>query len=1163
MSALPGRGNGFRFLGRLLGGALGRSDPALSPEQAQVARIHLIILGATFLTLVYAFAVLGYVLLTPEIGVQCAFTTVVNQFHSEFLIPEDQEPLRPGDRIIQLGDRPVDSWPQLVRTVIELGRAAAPPVDPALLVGGPGTASLPSLGLLPDGQKIVRVVYIREGSPEKQATWCRLGQPPLDVLIPSILWFFLKIGLFVVGAVVYWKRPDDRPAAQFFLLCIVSLGAYIGGYNWGRILTQPMLLAVFMACSLLLPAVSLHFYMLFPRPKVLLQRYPRAVLLAIYTPALIFLVLLYSDYLRIRGLQQSVGTEGLTSELVGPLLQEMLYEIYFYFGLAGFLYLASVGCLIHSYWTAANATERNQVKVILLGAMAALVPIGYSLYLAYGDKDRFGAGAATWPMFAASVCVTLAFTVSITRYRLMQLDELVGSGMIYFLISSLAGLVYYGLVFTGMLLVGRRVTDGPSVGQLLAVSSTALLLLAMLDIARSRLKGVLDHHFRKEKGQLDHTLQCLRQAIEQLVDPPTLARRLLHTSADLLGVTSGAIYLRQGDAPLFLLTDSLGPPPPLSELSSGCPLVEALREQGSLRTRPRFPPTDPAQRQLQLLEGELAYALVHEGQLLGLLILGSRTRGSYLPEDLNLLSAFAQLTVVALVSAEGHRTIQNLNRELHTKVEKIAEQQRRILALQSQLSVIRRRGAPLGPASENGALAPESSPAPSDLPAAPAPIELASSSNSLVGSCPQVRQLSQLVRKVAASQSAVLLRGESGTGKEVLARMLHENSARARQPFIKVHCAALSAGLLESELFGHVKGAFTNAIRDKVGRFEAAHLGTLFLDEIGDISLEVQTKLLRVLQEMTFERVGSSEPVEVDVRIIAATHQDLEALMRQGRFREDLFYRLNVFPIQVPPLRERLEDVPELALHFLRLYSEKAGKKIQGIEDDALALLKAYSWPGNIRQLENVLERGVVVAEGDVITVDDLPAELLGTGPSMPEVEGSNGEEELAEDQDTWIDRVDGQPFEPSSSPGTRLMPAPRTDRERREREQLVRALAAAEGNKAEAARALGIARSTLVSKLKRLVGQTLNRFPAGRPAWRFPGRAGTRRAPGRSAARSSALPSRTSILPAPADRRGSKKPATGRDGGPAPVESGRPPHCPTGPHRGPAYSWRDGPRRS
>ena len=198
----------------------------------------------------------------------------------------------------------------------------------------------------------------------------------------------------------------------------------------------------------------------------------------------------------------------------------------------------------------------------------------------------------------------------------------------------------------------------------------------------------------------------------------------------------------------------------------------------------------------------------------------------------------------------------------------------------------------------------------------------------------------------------MLIRGESGTGKELLARALHETSPRAGRPFVKVHCAALSPGLLESELFGHVKGAFTGAHRDKVGRFELANGGTLFLDEIGDIDLSVQTKLLRVLQEMTFERVGSSDPVQVQVRLIAATHQDLEALIRQGRFREDLYYRLNVISITMPPLRERSEDIPELVQHFLRVYGSRCGKTELGIDDEVLVLLKSYHWPGNVRQLE-------------------------------------------------------------------------------------------------------------------------------------------------------------------------------------------------------------------
>jgi DNA-binding NtrC family response regulator len=647
--------------------------------------------------------------------------------------------------------------------------------------------------------------------------------------------------------------------------------------------------------------------------------------------------------------------------------------------------------------------------------------------------------------------------------------------VVYFLISCLAGLAYYGLVFVGWLLVGSRFIAGPSLGQALWVSSTALVMMLALDLARSRVKALLDRHFRREKRQLDTTLQQMSQAIEQLVDPPTLARRLLHTAAELLAAPIGSVYLRRGEPPLYLLTDALGPAPALNELSSGCPLVEALRDQPTLMARQRGAPLDPAQRQLQFLGADAAHALTHEGQFLGLLLLGPKPGGPYTTEDLNLLSAVTQLSVLALVSAEGRRTIEDLTLDLQSKVEKIAEQQRRILFLQSQLNargritVVVGRGpgakdredredgdAPAGRA--DGAAAGAASPGPES--GLPPP-----STDGMVGSSPQVRQLMHLVRRVAASPSAVLLRGESGTGKELLARALHENSPRADKPFVKVNCAALAPSLLESELFGHVKGAFTNAIKDKVGRFEAAHGGTLFLDEIGDLDVELQVKLLRVLQERTFERVGSSEPVRVDVRLIAATHQDLEGLMRQGRFREDLFYRLNVISISVPALRERVEDVAELATHFIRLHAGRAGREPPRLDDDALAVLKAYPWPGNIRQLENVMERAVVIAEGPVIGVRDLPDEVLAAADAAELADGDapfDGDGSLDE-EDLRLAALD------PTGPVLSLVQSQRAERERREREQLVRALAAAGGNKAEAARALGMARSTLVSRLKRL----------------------------------------------------------------------------------------------
>ena len=234
-----------------------------------------------------------------------------------------------------------------------------------------------------------------------------------------------------------------------------------------------------------------------------------------------------------------------------------------------------------------------------------------------------------------------------------------------------------------------------------------------------------------------------------------------------------------------------------------------------------------------------------------------------------------------------------------------------------------------------------------------------------------------MARKVAASPSAVLIRGESGTGKELLAAAIHAASPRAGRPFVKVHCAALSQSLLESELFGHVKGAFTGADRDRMGRFEQANGGTLFLDEIGDINLEVQTKLLRVLQEMSFERVGSSQPITVDVRIVAATHQDLEALIRPGRFREDLYYRLNVICLHVAARSasgaRTSSSWPSTSSN---VHAERAGKLLTHIDPEAVEALMAHDWPGNIRELENVIERAVVLADGPAVTAGDLPPEV-------------------------------------------------------------------------------------------------------------------------------------------------------------------------------------------
>ncbi len=310
--------------------------------------------------------------------------------------------------------------------------------------------------------------------------------------------------------------------------------------------------------------------------------------------------------------------------------------------------------------------------------------------------------------------------------------------------------------------------------------------------------------------------------------------------------------------------------------------------------------------------------------------------------------------------------------------------------------------------------------------------------DSIIGSSASLRRVLDVVEKVADSDSTVLVTGESGTGKELIARALHWNSRRADRMFVTVNCGAIPEQLLESELFGHVKGAFTHAVTHREGRFTLADRGTIFLDEIGDMSPNLQVKLLRVLQDRTFEPVGSSRSQTVDVRVIAATNQDLELAIRSGRFRQDLFYRLNVIPIQVPPLRERRDDIPLLVMHFLKTAAEKQGRPAEGVSREALERLCAYDWPGNVRELENLVERLVVLGEGE-IGVGNLPSELTtpreaaGLAPRVPR---------------------GGLSF--------------RSAVDRFESDLILQALQQTDWNKNRAARLLGLGRTTLIEKIKR-----------------------------------------------------------------------------------------------
>jgi len=354
-----------------------------------------------------------------------------------------------------------------------------------------------------------------------------------------------------------------------------------------------------------------------------------------------------------------------------------------------------------------------------------------------------------------------------------------------------------------------------------------------------------------------------------------------------------------------------------------------------------------------------------------------------------------------------------------------------------------------------------------------------------------VQAVNRLVRQVAHHDSNVLVLGESGTGKEVVARAIHESSPRRRQPFVAVNCGAIPAELLESELFGHEKGAFTGAISARKGRFEVAEGGTLFLDEIGDMSLTMQVKLLRVLQERVFERVGNHLPIPCNVRIIAATHRDLEAAILRGNFRGDLFYRLNVFPIEMPPLRERSDDLGALIEEFV-LQNERAGRPRLVFSPAAMAALKRYNWPGNVRELANLVERMSILAEGETIGVADLPARYQPPGfvePATTPVLAASLESAIVvpQHETTASFNAGSDDFEGGlsaqeslclleSNESTKVtiqLPEPGIDLRAHliaiERSLVEQALQRADGTVAQAARLLGLRRTTLVEKMRKL----------------------------------------------------------------------------------------------
>ncbi|NVB78625.1 MAG: sigma 54-interacting transcriptional regulator [Kofleriaceae bacterium] len=486
----------------------------------------------------------------------------------------------------------------------------------------------------------------------------------------------------------------------------------------------------------------------------------------------------------------------------------------------------------------------------------------------------------------------------------------------------------------------------------------------------------LDRRFFRDRRHYTAALRRAGESLALLREPSDLAREAVEQIVDAVRAERAALYIKHGE--LWVLAHAVGDADAALPAGTPAPPPDGLA----------VPVTD-----------------ARTGSDPAWLLLGRRKSGDlYSSDDRDLLAAIASQLAIALANARAFGEIKDLSRTLEEHNQEIRELRDK---LEDENRILRKRA------------------------------DAATEGATLVGDSKIIRELRKTIDRVAASDASVLLLGESGTGKGLTARMLHASSARAAHPFMQVDCGAIAASVFESELFGHERGAFTGATRTRRGPIELAHGGTLFLDEIGELPLELQPKLLRVIEDRVVVRVGSTEPVSVDVRIIAATNRNLEDMVAKGQFREDLYFRLKVVEIVVPPLRGRRADLHALAESLLPRAARRCGQDGKPLADDALARMTAYAWPGNVRELENVLERALVLAEGPSITAADLdlPDRVAPPEPVEHEVEASRPHEVVMDDI---------------------------------ERRRLSAALAAAEGNQSHAAKALGMPRTTFINKLRR-----------------------------------------------------------------------------------------------
>jgi len=1036
----------------------------------------------------YCVTVLWYVATFPDVGLRCLLPNgarpagvVETRQDSDSGIEiwewiratdGDYQPApKAGDTLIRLNGRKTATFLDFISALqslrsgkIPVGGQLAPGSDPSEL------KHVPPLVEVYDpvhSQRLVEVIFRRPAS-ERPDLQHRVYLPVRPVSVAevslTIFWFVCQLSILAIALTSYWYRPFDRVARNFCLMCCAAMGAFVPGFHWWVMAGNPVLNIPFILCASLLPSLVLNFFLVFPNESEFVRRHRIPLLSSIFGLAGVIclsLVVIYWTAWALNGtgdlnvfqrlsILAQMALHGTASSLntvanATRLLMLLRSVVHLAIVVASLYFLATVIRLAFSLMRLDSPRERRQVVTILVAALLSTVPISYSLYLAFFRKVDFALGQAQIPMFIASMLFMAAYSHGIFRHRLMLAEEAEDKGRTYILMSLLVSGGFATILATGgMFAHSYSLPLNSSTTQQISLFFILLLATGLSLWVRDRLQAAVDRRFFSEKYQLDRAMQQLNRSAAYLAEPTGMADITLKTCEDVIDASWAIMYARDGQGVFRLIgtrATSTAPAQLKTEQLN-------LHESGETVIH-RIPSANrdvmsPVQQLLHDLRAELLCLMEGEGGIHGVIILGRRRGGTiYSAEDIAFLHAIGQMSVLALHSSRANQAMARLDAELEIKMDRIAEQQRQMAALRAELISLQ----------TDAGQTPSSGPDPEF------------DREGVRGNSPALLEILGQVRKVARSQSTVLIRGESGTGKELLARVIHRNSERANAPLVCVNCAALSTSLLESELFGHVKGAFTGAHADKPGRFQAADGGTLFLDEIGDISGEIQVKLLRVLQERCFEPVGSDTTVQVDVRLIAATNRNLEEMIARGQFRADLFYRLNVVALTLPPLRERPDDLAELVFYFLSRSAQKSRKPIRQIHPDALAALEAHAWPGNIRELENVMERAVVLADSDIITLEDLPLDVQGLSGNSTSL--SRAARQRSKNPPTT-------PALPIRTSARKVVdansefPPTAMSNDLDEEAQLREALRLADGNKAVAARRLNLPRSTFFSKCKK-----------------------------------------------------------------------------------------------